>query len=530
MAYLLQQLLEKSAQAYPEKAAVWARGQSITYRELEERSNQLAFLLREKGIGKGDRVGLFFPKSVESIISMLGVLKAGGVYVPLDPQAPADRVGYIIGNCGIRILITNRERRAALTPETLSAIECCILTESTSEGQNSAENAGDGETIAWSALAEFPALMAPAVNMIETDLAYILYTSGSTGRPKGVMLSHQNALTFVEWCAKEFRVHSDDRLSNHAPLHFDLSVFDVYNTLEAGATVYLITEDLAMFPTSLGNFIETQGITIWYSVPSALMLLLLHGRLTVDKLKSIRVLLFAGEVFPMKYLRQLAEISTGSELYNLYGPTETNVCTYYKVERERLAGMEKLPIGIACANTETFSVTPEGQLAGPGEAGELYVRGPGVTNGYWADEEKTRKMVVPNHFQEHFEEKMYRTGDIVTVGEDGNYYFKGRRDSQIKSRGYRIELGEIESALLSHPGVREAAVLAVPDEIIGNRIRAVVALHIAGSLGVLELQQYCAARVPKYMIPELVDLCEELPKTSTGKIDRVKLAAEPAVR
>jgi acyl-coenzyme A synthetase/AMP-(fatty) acid ligase len=230
----------------------------------------------------------------------------------------------------------------------------------------------------------------------------------------------------------------------------------------------------------------------------------------------------------MKYLRQLAEVSPSSELYNLYGPTETNVCTYYKVERERLAGMEKLPIGIACANTDCFSVALDGRLAEKGEEGELYVRGPGVTNGYWADAEKTAKMVVPNHFQHHFEEKMYRTGDIVTVGDDGNYYFQGRRDSMIKSRGYRIELGEIESALLSHPGVREAAVLAVPDEIIGNRIRAVVSLHIAGSLSVIELQSYCASRVPKYMIPEVIDLCEELPKTSTGKIDRVRLAAEPA--
>jgi amino acid adenylation domain-containing protein len=520
MAYVLQQLLKKSAKAYPDKPAVWARGKSITYRELDERSNQLAHLLREKGIKKGDRVGLFFPKCVESIISMMGVLKAGGVYVPLDPQAPADRIGYIIGNCGIQVLITNSDKRAALTPETLSTLECCILTEGT----------GDGSTglIEWSRLSEFPASHEPEVNMIETDLAYILYTSGSTGRPKGVMLSHQNALTFVEWCAEEFQVRSEDRLSNHAPLHFDLSVFDVYNTLEAGATVYLITEDLAVFPTSLAAFIETQQITIWYSVPSALMLLLLHGRLTADKLKSLRIILFAGEVFPMKYLRQLAEVSQTSELYNLYGPTETNVCTYYKVERERLASLEKLPIGIACANTDTFSVTPEGQLAGKGEAGELYVRGPGVTNGYWADPEKTHKMVVPNHFQENFEEKMYRTGDIVTVGDDGNYYFQGRRDSMIKSRGYRIELGEIESALLSHPGVREAAVLAVPDEVIGNRIRAVVALHISGSMGVLDLQQYCAARVPKYMIPELIDLCEELPKTSTGKIDRVKLAAETA--
>ncbi len=518
MAYILQQLLTKSAKAHPEKPAVWARGKSITYRELDERSNQLAHLLRERGIQKGDRIGLFFPKCVESIVSMLGVLKAGGVYVPVDPQAPADRVGYIIGNCGVRILITNAAKRNELSPEILGLLEACVLTEGEGNG---------ADLVAWSQLSAFPASYSPQIPLVETDLAYILYTSGSTGRPKGVMLTHQNALTFVEWCAEEFQVRSEDRLSNHAPLHFDLSVFDVYNTLEAGATVYLITEDLALFPTSLANFIETQKITIWYSVPSALMLLLLHGRLTSGKLNSLRVILFAGEVFPMKYLRQLAEISKSSELYNLYGPTETNVCTFYRVERERLASMEKLPIGIACANTECFSVTPEGQLAGKGEAGELYVRGPSVTYGYWADSEKTHKMVVPNHFQENFEEKMYRTGDIVTVGEDGNYYFQGRRDSMIKSRGYRIELGEIESALLSHPGVREAAVLAVPDEIIGNRIRAVVAPHIPGSLGVLELQQHCASRVPKYMIPELVDLHDELPKTSTGKIDRVKLASEP---
>lgn len=521
MAYVLQQLLSKSAKAYPEKAAVWARGKSITYRELEERSNQLAHLLRKRGVVKGDRVGLFFPKCVESVISMLGVLKAGGVYVPLDPQAPADRVGYIIANCGIRVLITNREKRQALTADTLAALECSILND---EGSESSGN----NILGWQQLAEFPADRAPKVDLIETDLAYILYTSGSTGRPKGVMISHQNALTFVEWCAEEFQVRSEDRLSNHAPLHFDLSVFDVYNALEAGATVYLVTEDLAVFPTSLANFIETQKITIWYSVPSALMLLLLHAHLTPEKLKSVRTILFAGEVFPMKYLRQLAVFAPHADLYNLYGPTETNVCTYYKVERERLESMEKLPIGIACANTDAFAVTDDGRQARQGETGELYVRGPGVTYGYWADSEKTNKMVVPNRFQPNFNENMYRTGDIVSMGEDGNFYFFGRRDSMIKSRGYRIELGEIESALLSHPGVREAAVLAIPDEVVGNRLRAVVAAHVPDSLKALELQQHCATRVPKYMIPEFIDLCVELPKTSTGKIDRVKLAEEPA--
>ena len=519
MAYILQQLLTRSASRYPEKTAVSARQRSLTYRELDERSTQLAHLLQQRGLKKGDRVGIFFPKSVESLVCMFGVLKAGGVYVPLDPQAPAERIGYIIGNCGIRVLLTTKERRAVLAAEVMDALDYCVMTD------DSGANGSGNKIVPWAMLGEFPSASAPQVTLTETDLAYILYTSGSTGRPKGVMLSHQNALTFIEWCAEKFQVRAEDRLSNHAPLHFDLSVFDVYNAIEAGATLYLVTEDLALFPTTLANFMASQQITVWYSVPSALMLLLLHSDLSAEKVPHLRTILFAGEVFPMKYLRQLADLLPRIELYNLYGPTETNVCTYYKVERERLAAMDKLPIGIACENTEVFAVNDQDQIVtGPGESGELYVRGPAVTYGYWADAEKTKKMVLPNRFQPNFNESMYRTGDLVTLAEDGNYYFQGRRDSMIKSRGYRIELGEIESALLSHPGVREAAAVAIPDEIVGNRIKAIVAAHAEQSLQSVELQHYCAARIPKYMIPEHIEFCESLPKTSTGKIDRVRLA------
>ena len=518
MAYILQQLLGKSAALYPDKMAVWAREKSLTYRELQERSNQLAHLLLQNGLKKGDRVGLYFPKAVESLVCMFAVLKAGGVYVPLDPQAPVDRIAYIIGNCGIRILLTNYEKRQGIDAATLQALDLCVLTDQTPKASNGAH------VIPWTMLSEFHTTEPANVELTETDLAYILYTSGSTGRPKGVMLSHQNALTFIEWCAATFQISSDDRLSNHAPLHFDLSVFDVYNAIEAGATVYLVTEDMALFPTTLAGFIESKQITIWYSVPSALILLLLHANLKAEKLRHLRTILFAGEVFPMKYLRQLADLLPTVELYNLYGPTETNVCTYYRVERERLAGMDKLPIGEACANTEVFAVNDKDQIVKtPGETGELFVRGPAVTYGYWADAEKTQKMVVPNRFQRYFDEKMYRTGDLVTLGEDGYYYFLGRRDSMIKSRGYRIELGEIETALLSHPGVREAAAVAIPDEVVGNRIKAIVAPHDSHSLKSVELQQYCALRIPKYMIPEIIEFCPDLPKTSTGKIDRVQL-------
>lgn len=523
MAYILQQLLQKSAARFPEKLAVWARERSVTYRELEERSNQLAHLLQQRGVRKGDRIGIYFPKCVESVIAMLGVLKAGGVYVPLDPQAPANRVGYIIGNCEIRVLITRSDKRKGLDQAALSALAFTVLVD------DSPHSANGGGVIPWSLLSDYPSSHAPQVTLTETDLAYILYTSGSTGRPKGVMLTHQNALTFVEWCAGKFQVTSEDRLSNHAPLHFDLSVFDVYNTLEAGASLYMVTEDLALFPSRLAEFIGAHGITIWYSVPSALTLLLLHADLNAEKLKRLRIILFAGEVFPMKYLRQLVDRLSGVDLYNLYGPTETNVCTYYKVEHDRLPSMEKLPIGIACENTEVFAVNDQNEVVTEvGGTGELYVRGPAVTYGYWADVEKTRKMVVPNTFQQNFEEKMYRTGDLVQLAEDGNYYFLGRRDSMIKSRGYRIELGEIESALLSHPSVKEAVAVAVPDDVVGSRIRAVVAFHDGVTVVPAELQQYCASKIPKYMIPEAIDFRPELPKTSTGKIDRVQLAQDSA--
>ena len=521
MAYILQDLLSKSAAQHPNKPAVWARGRSITYRELEERSNQVAHLLQQRGVKKGDRVGLYFPKCVESVVCMLGALKAGAVYVPLDPQAPVDRISYILGNCGIRVLFTKEDRRKNFDETTLHSLTTIIMVD------EPVKHANGGGVIPWAMLAEFPEKSAPRLALTETDLAYILYTSGSTGRPKGVMLSHQNALTFVEWCAITFKISSDDRLSNHAPLHFDLSVFDIYNSIEAGATVYLLTEDISLFPPKLAVFIEEQGITVWYSVPSALMLLLLHANLDPARLSKLRTILFAGEVFPMKYLQQLAQTLPQVELYNLYGPTETNVCTYFKVDRERLFSMDKLPIGIACENTEVFAVTDQDEVVTTaGGTGELYVRGPAVTYGYWGDAEKTRKMVVPNRFQPNFEEKMYRTGDLVALAEDGNFYFLGRRDSQVKSRGYRIELGEIETALLSHPNVREAVALAIPDEIIGSRIQAVVSTHEGQLVKPIELQQFCGMRIPKYMIPELIEFREDLPKTSTGKIDRVQLTQD----
>jgi amino acid adenylation domain-containing protein len=513
MAYLLQQLLVESAHRYPDKPAVRARGRSLTYGELDSRSSQLARLLRERGVLPGDRVGLFFPKAVESVVAMLGVLKAGAAYVPLDPHAPARRIDAIALNCGLSALITTAERRRMLTA---TPARCTLLIGA------EAERAGD---VPWSAVESFP-VAAPPEAAIESDLAYILYTSGSTGQPKGVMLTHRNALTFVDWCAATFRLGPEDRLSNHAPLHFDLSVFDVYNALAAGATVSMIHEEIAVFPQRLAAMIEEHEITVWYSVPSALVYLLLHADLAARDLDRLRLVLFAGEVFPMKYLRQLADLLPRAELYNLYGPTETNVCTYHRVDRWRLAGQDRLPIGRACANTDVFALDDEGRRVGVGGTGELVVRGPSVTPGYWADRDKSRRSLGPNPLAPRTGDRVYRTGDLVTLDQSGEYVFLGRRDSQVKSRGYRIELGDIEAALYAHPAVTEAAVVAIHDDDVGSRLRAFVVLRAGAALTPAALQAHCARLVPRYMVPERIEIRPELPRTSTGKTDRTRLAAD----
>ena len=513
MAYLLQQLVTESVHRHPDKPAVRARGRSLTYGELDRRSSQLARLLRERGVERGDRVGLFFPKTVESVVAMLGVLKAGAVYVPLDPHAPVHRVAAIAEDCGVRALVTTAERRRTLPARPLA---CAVLVSGEAHG---------ADEVPWSALETFPAA-APPESTIESDLAYILYTSGSTGAPKGVMLTHRNALTFVDWCAATFRIGPDDRLSNHAPLHFDLSVFDIYNTLVAGATVSLIHEEITVFPQRLAALLEDHGITVWYSVPSALVYLLLHGDLAARDLDRLRLVLFAGEVFPMKYLRQLADLLPRAELYNLYGPTETNVCTYHRVDRWRLAGQDRLPIGRACANTEVVALDEDGRPVPAGGTGELFVRGPSVTPGYWGDPVKSGRGLIEDPRTPGRGERLYRTGDLVTRDEQGEYLFLGRRDSQVKSRGYRIELGDIEAALYSHPAVVEAAVVAVPDDDIGSRLRAFVALRAGETVTAAALQAHCATRVPRYMVPERIEVRAALPKTSTGKTDRTRLSAD----
>jgi amino acid adenylation domain-containing protein len=520
--HLLHRLLETSAERFPDRVAVVDRDRLATYAGLNTGANQLAHMLIEAGIKQGDRVGIYMDKSLEAVEAIYGILKAGAVYVPLDARAPAARLAYIARDCGIECLITAREtsgKWAGLVSEGAPLRHLVVL--------NSANQ--DWETPSRVSVSTREALEAmpshqPAISTIDLDLAYILYTSGSTGVPKGVMLSHRNALAFVEWAVDEVRVGPEDRLSSHAPFHFDLSIFDVFAASRAGASVSLVPPHSSVFPIEVARFIREREITVWYSVPSILTMLTEHGNLQQGDFPSLRVVVFAGEVFPTKYLSRLMRLLPHPEFYNWYGPTETNVCTSYRVPEppEELDG--DIPIGRAIANDQTLVVTEGERLAEPGEVGELMVRGATVMRGYWGDTEKTAQRLIRNPFSVHAEDLVFRTGDLVQELPSGDYKFLGRRDHQIKSRGYRIELGEIESALNAHPDVVECAVIGVPDEMISNRIKAYVVKR--GDQQEHDLIAFCAQRLPRYMIPELLEFREALPKTSTGKIDRQFLTAQ----
>ena len=520
MARFLDELLTNAASRFPDRPAVRFRATELTYLELERLSNQVAHTLIGHGVKRGDRVALYLDKSALSIAVLYGVLKIGAAYVPIDPLAPPRRASYILENCATKALITTGAKLQSLELRDQGLLKVTLLIEGGKEGGQT------GRALEWADVQREADTPVPRPGEAE-DQAYILYTSGSTGFPKGVMISHRAALSFVDWAVERFGLTCQDRLSNHAPLHFDLSIFDIFGAASAGACMIIVPPEISLFPIDLAQFIEQERITVWYSVPSVLTRLVLHGLLGNRNLHFLRAVLFAGEVFPVKFLRQLKSLVPDADYYNLYGPTETNVCTYYPVDRVPEDDCATLPIGKACAGCEVVALDAERKPVPPGEEGELYVRGGTLMSGYWGMPEKTREVLNRIELGENTD-VYYRTGDLVREQEDGSYAFLGRRDDMIKSRGYRIELGEIESILYSHPAVEFAAAVPVPDEQFGNLIKAVVVLKKSSEASEGELKTHCLARLPRYMVPDVIETREVLPRTSSGKIDKRQLIAGPA--
>jgi amino acid adenylation domain-containing protein len=531
MAYLLHRLLTGAAARQPQRPAVASDGCLLTYQELDRLSNKVARALLRLGVAPGDRVGIFAPKSAAAVVGIYGALKAGACYVPLDPKAPVGRLSHIVRDCGATVLMADEARRpqaAALAdaaPRPPAVVEVSVP--GLPEREEAVSVPAQGTAIVpWTAVAGESGEPLTEERAIETDLAYILYTSGSTGTPKGVMISHRNSLTFVDWAAAAAELGDQDRVCSPAPLHFDLSVFDIFSTCRAAACLTVLPDGAATFPVSIASWLEAERISVWYSVPSVLVLLARYGSLQRFDLSRLRTVIFAGEVFPPKYLARLIAELPHSRYLNWYGPTETNVCTAFEVPAG-WADARPAPIGKACANTEVFAVTSEGRrVSRPGDVGELYVRGPSLMLGYWGQPAKTSEVMVRNPFRAEHDELVYRTGDVVTLEEEGNYAYLGRRDSMVKIRGYRVELGEVEATLYRHPAIREAAAVPVPDALLGLRLRAVVTADAGSKLTRENVLDHCREWLPSYMVPDIVEFRDGLPRTSTGKVDRAGLAQE----
>ncbi|NWG13811.1 MAG: amino acid adenylation domain-containing protein [Acidobacteria bacterium] len=516
MLHLLPRAVDIAARRFPEREAVRCSGAFLTYAELASRANGLAQVLRYQGLKRGDRVGIFMNKSLDSAVAMHGIMKAGGAYVPLDPFAPTSRVAFMIRDCGIRHLVTTD----------LKLDQTALLAEATGELSHliGATNRDGYECLAWDDVRGATAADPPDIELTEQDLAYILYTSGSTGTPKGIVHTHRSGLSFAVWAAETYGLSCEDRISNHAPLHFDLSTFDFFAAAVAAAATVIVPEAISKLPASLSGWIERERISVWYSVPFALMQLLERGGLQDRDLSSLRWVLFAGEVFPTKHLRRVMAALPHARFSNLYGPTETNVCTFYHVPPLPPGLEEAIPIGKPCANVESLIVDGENAPVKPGETGELLIRGGVVMRGYWGRPDLNERGFFRRRvFNDQYEDVFYRTGDLVRLIPDGNLKYLGRKDRQIKTRGYRVELDEVEAALLSFPGVEEAAAFPVPDGQGSCLIEAAVTAKAGSAPTGPAVLNHVSGKLPSYAVPVKVEVLASFPRTSTGKIDRRKL-------
>jgi amino acid adenylation domain-containing protein len=515
--------LQASVRKRPDGVAVSEIGRQVTYAELDEISNCVACVLVSPRPIHGERVGIWLNKSVEAIAAIHAVLRGGAAYVPIDPTAPPRRAATVLADCAASWLITTPDRLSSLhecSPEVIEAVSLICV------GQGRPRLPRSAALTTWEdALARHAGAPRVAAATKPIDIAYILYTSGSTGVPKGVALTHENARSFVDWGGQEFGLTREDVLASHAPLHFDLSILDVFGAAACGGAISLVPESWQGMGGALVRFVADQGISVWYSVPSALRRMAEAANSNLLSASRLRVVAFAGEEYPIRHLRGLLGLVPAQSLvYNLYGPTETNVCTFHRLGADDLArsGVQAPPIGLPCPYATAFLIAENGAaLPDMGEAiGELCIGGPSVMKGYWNNPSDTAKSMIRRDGA-----PFYRTGDIVRRLENGMYVFVGRDDGMVKVKGHRIELGEIESALDSRADVEESACVVVRGTTdAAGRIVAFLTLAVGARPDQRDLRRHCRELLPSYMVPERFEVVPALIYTSTGKIDRKSLA------
>jgi amino acid adenylation domain-containing protein len=522
MTQLLQDWVTRQARVRRDRVALVMDQHCMTYGELDDVSNRLARALKLVGCRRGDRVAILMPKSVLAITSIVGVLKADCIYVPLDPASPPPRLARMLASC---------------------APSCMLISGATANQANvllSGEGLSGPVPVGWMDEAAPPCALQPAFALRDlyaqgecpdaarqyentrNDPAYLLFTSGSTGMPKGVPITHSNVIHFVEWATRYFGVMPGDRLSGHPPLHFDLSVYDIFGSFNAGAELHLVPPTLNLLPNKLAEFMRQSRITHWFSVPSVLTYMANFDVVASGDFPDLKHLLWCGEVFPtpalIYWMKRLPHVA----FTNLYGPTEATIASSYFTlpacpQDERAA----IPIGLPCDGEELLVLDEAGREVPPGVIGDLYIGGVGLSPGYWNDPVKTGEVFISHPQDPGPGRRIYKTGDLARIDEDGLVYFVGRADSQIKHRGYRIELGEVESAIIALPSVKDCAVVAVAtDGFEGTEICCAYTSREGADAAEKTFSPELRKVLPGYMLPTRWARWEQLPRNANGKVDR----------
>jgi amino acid adenylation domain-containing protein len=488
-------LFETQVERAPNASAVVFQNACLTYRELNDKANQIAHRLRALGVGVEDRVGLLCDRSLELVTGMLGILKAGGAYVALDPASPEERLSSILKDARVRVLLTQSRLSTGLT----GCVEHTICLDK------------DWQSIAGESTQQ------PSSNVSARNAAYVIYTSGSTGQPKGVVIEHRNLCNLIFWHRRAFSITSDDRATQLAGLGFDASVWEMWPYLAAGASVYLLDEETRLSPSCLTSWLVRKGITMCF-LPTPLAEEVLSLSFPPDT--TLRFMLTGGDK-----LHCFPSDSLPFQLVNNYGPTENTVVTTSGLV---LNGEQRLPvpsIGRPIANTQVYLLSKHRHPVPIGAPGELYIGGEGLARGYLSRPDLTAESFVPNPFQQAFGARLYRTGDRVHFLPDGTIEFLGRVDNQVKIRGFRIELGEIEAALHQSPAVKQCAVVAREDRPGNKYLAAYIVVNGQADTSGAALSDFLRQRLPEHMIPSVFVMMDKLPVTANGKLDRQSLPA-----
>lgn len=481
---------------FPQKAAYIDDKETYTFQKVYDESRSIGTKLNQDGFHKQPIV-VFMKKQSRTITAFYGIVAAGCYYVPLDEELPEYRVELIFQTLDPKAVICDESAMKSLT------------------NMNYKGKIYLYEEIAR-AKSEDTVLERIRMSAIDTDPIYIVFTSGSTGIPKGVVACHRSVIDYIETLSEVLQIDDDTVFGNQAPLYVDACLKELYPTLKFGATTYLIPKELFMLPIKLVEYLNQKKINTLCWVVPALTFISSLGALEKVIPEYLRTIAFGSEVFPAKQFRIWQSKLPNTRFINLYGPTEaTGMSCYYEIKKELLPD-EIIPIGKPFRNTEIMLLNDDNQLSAEGEQGEICIRGTALTMGYFKSPDKTKEAFIQNPLNPYYPELIYRTGDIGRRNEQGDLMFISRRDYQIKHMGHRIELGEIEMVLNRMPGIQSACCIFDPE-------KKKIVLYYAGDVSKAEAVNYCRDKLPRFMVPNLVEQLVQMPLTLNGKIDRLAL-------